>query len=229
VGDVCPARLATMRTRFKENKWPAWPWLVDGAATGCFLLPTVEQKRSRIIPVAYNPILTHPEFVRTSRYRYNLCTGTLVVSSFVRPGTGTTCARVHWYCSSPHSVPSPDVGGWSIHPHRHFPSSRPCRTIRRPRLSLTGQQYFSEEPATRQQYSSLRRNQHQPSATSQPNRLRIYRVSVRAPCYAWSWRAVALRQSNTTPCIAVPVSSLSFQYSPCGQRTQGGLPGVPGP
>jgi hypothetical protein len=41
--------------------------------------------------------------------------------------------------------------------------------------SLFGQQYFSlrknQPPATSQQYSSLRTNQHQPSATSQPNRL----------------------------------------------------------
>jgi hypothetical protein len=42
-------------------------------------------------------------------------------------------------------------------------------------LSATSQQYFSlrtnQSPATSQQYSSLRTNQHQPSATSQPNRL----------------------------------------------------------
>jgi hypothetical protein len=42
-------------------------------------------------------------------------------------------------------------------------------------LSATGQQYFSlrtnQPPATSQQYHSLRTNQHQPSATSQPNRL----------------------------------------------------------
>jgi hypothetical protein len=42
-------------------------------------------------------------------------------------------------------------------------------------LSATSQQYFSlrtnQPPATSQQYSSLRTNQHQPSATSQPNRL----------------------------------------------------------
>jgi hypothetical protein len=42
-------------------------------------------------------------------------------------------------------------------------------------LSATRQQYFSlrmnQPPATSQQYSSLRTNQHQPSATSQPNRL----------------------------------------------------------
>jgi hypothetical protein len=44
-------------------------------------------------------------------------------------------------------------------------------------LSATSQQYFSlrtnQPPATSQQYSSLRTNQHQPSATSQPNRLRL--------------------------------------------------------
>jgi hypothetical protein len=42
-------------------------------------------------------------------------------------------------------------------------------------LSATSQQYFSlrtnQPPATSQQYSSLRTNQHQPSATSQSNRL----------------------------------------------------------
>jgi hypothetical protein len=42
-------------------------------------------------------------------------------------------------------------------------------------LSATSQQYFSlttnQPPATSQQYFSLRTNQHQPSATSQPNRL----------------------------------------------------------
>jgi hypothetical protein len=31
--------------------------------------------------------------------------------------------------------------------------------------------FSQNKPATSQQYSSLRRNQHQPSATSQPNRL----------------------------------------------------------
>jgi hypothetical protein len=42
-------------------------------------------------------------------------------------------------------------------------------------LSATSQQYFSlrtnQPPATIQQYSSVRTNQHQPSVTSQPNRL----------------------------------------------------------
>jgi hypothetical protein len=44
-------------------------------------------------------------------------------------------------------------------------------------LSATSQQYFSlrtnQPPATSQQYSSLRTKQHQPSTTSQPNRLNI--------------------------------------------------------
>jgi hypothetical protein len=43
------------------------------------------------------------------------------------------------------------------------------------RLSATSQQYFSlkinQPPATSQQYFSFRINQHQPSATSQMNRL----------------------------------------------------------
>jgi hypothetical protein len=43
-------------------------------------------------------------------------------------------------------------------------------------LSATSQQYFSlrrnQPPATSQQYFSLRTNQHQPSATSQANKLR---------------------------------------------------------
>jgi hypothetical protein len=42
-------------------------------------------------------------------------------------------------------------------------------------LSATSQQYFSlktnQPPATSQQYFSLRTNQHQPSVTSQTNRL----------------------------------------------------------
>jgi hypothetical protein len=46
-------------------------------------------------------------------------------------------------------------------------------------LSATSQQYFSlttNQPlATSQQYFSLRTNQHQPSATSQPNRLKVFR------------------------------------------------------
>jgi uncharacterized lipoprotein YmbA len=44
-------------------------------------------------------------------------------------------------------------------------------------LSATSQQYFSlrtnQSPATSQQFFSLRINQHQPSATSQTNRLLI--------------------------------------------------------
>jgi hypothetical protein len=44
-------------------------------------------------------------------------------------------------------------------------------------LSATSQQYFSlrtnQPPATSQQYFSLRTNQHQPSATSQTNRLSL--------------------------------------------------------
>jgi hypothetical protein len=50
------------------------------------------------------------------------------------------------------------------------------------RLSATSQQYFSlttnQPPATSQQYSSLRTNQHQPSATSQTNRLVCIRFSL---------------------------------------------------
>jgi hypothetical protein len=46
-------------------------------------------------------------------------------------------------------------------------------------LSATSQQYFSlttnQPPATSQQYFSLRINQHQPSATSQTNRLYLRR------------------------------------------------------
>jgi hypothetical protein len=45
-------------------------------------------------------------------------------------------------------------------------------------LSATSQQYFSlrtnQPPVTSQQYSSLRRDQHKPSATSQPNRLHVF-------------------------------------------------------
>jgi hypothetical protein len=46
-------------------------------------------------------------------------------------------------------------------------------------LSATSQQYFSlrtnQPPATSQQYFSLRTNQHQPSASSQTNRLMLCR------------------------------------------------------
>jgi hypothetical protein len=52
-------------------------------------------------------------------------------------------------------------------------SHQPCLFV----LSATSQQYFSlrtnQPPATSQQYFSLRTNQHQPSATSQTNRLYI--------------------------------------------------------
>jgi hypothetical protein len=48
-------------------------------------------------------------------------------------------------------------------------------------LSATSQQYFSlgtkQPPATSQQYFSLRTNQHQPSATSHPNRLTAFRIA----------------------------------------------------
>jgi hypothetical protein len=51
-------------------------------------------------------------------------------------------------------------------------------------LSATSQQYFSlttNQPLeTSQQYSSLRTNQHQPSATSQPNRLLVHNFSKRS-------------------------------------------------
>jgi hypothetical protein len=41
--------------------------------------------------------------------------------------------------------------------------------------TLLSEQTRHQQPArTSQQYSSLRTNQHQPSATSQPNRLKIY-------------------------------------------------------
>jgi hypothetical protein len=59
-----------------------------------------------------------------------------------------------------------------------FPCIGPhCRKLSPCSLGLlaTSQQYFSlttnQPPATSQQCSSLRTNQHQPSATSQPNRL----------------------------------------------------------
>jgi hypothetical protein len=48
---------------------------------------------------------------------------------------------------------------------------------KQPVLTVTSQQYFSlrtnQPPATSQQYFSLKINQHQPSATSQTNRLKI--------------------------------------------------------
>jgi hypothetical protein len=72
-----------------------------------------------------------------------------------------------------------------------YKSNRPILLINRPTfhgkkveispcsfgLSATSQQYFSlrrnQPSATSQQYFSLKTNQHQPSATSQSNRLRI--------------------------------------------------------
>jgi hypothetical protein len=53
-----------------------------------------------------------------------------------------------------------------------------CQTPCSLGLSAISQQYFSlttnQPPATSQQYSSLRTNQHQPSATSQPNTLKVF-------------------------------------------------------
>jgi hypothetical protein len=62
--------------------------------------------------------------------------------------------------------------GWgSSPPPPTPPTAAPCSFG----LSATSQQYFSlwtnQPSATSQQYFSLRTNQHQPSATSQPNRL----------------------------------------------------------
>jgi hypothetical protein len=55
-------------------------------------------------------------------------------------------------------------------------------------LSATSQQYFSlrtnQPPATSQQYSSFRTNQHQPSATSQPNKLKKHRKG--SKYYVWN-------------------------------------------
>jgi hypothetical protein len=52
-----------------------------------------------------------------------------------------------------------------------------CHALYSLGLSATSQQYFSlrtnQPPAISQQYFSLRINQHQPSATSQTNRLQI--------------------------------------------------------
>jgi hypothetical protein len=60
--------------------------------------------------------------------------------------------------------------------HSHRMGLAPCSFG----LSATSQQYFSlrtnQPPTTSQQYFSLRTNQHQPSATSQPNRLWISRT-----------------------------------------------------
>jgi hypothetical protein len=62
-----------------------------------------------------------------------------------------------------------------IRHHRFAPLKMGSLTACSLGLSATSQQYFSlttnQSPATSQQYSSLRTNQHQPSATSQPNRL----------------------------------------------------------
>jgi hypothetical protein len=70
--------------------------------------------------------------------------------------------------------------GTNFHPLWFRPS--PCSLG----LSATSQQYFSlttnQPPAISQQYYSLRTNQHQPSATSQPNRLRFYHTPHVKPC-----------------------------------------------
>jgi hypothetical protein len=59
------------------------------------------------------------------------------------------------------------------HPSQRQSSLTPCSLG----LSATSQHNFSlrtnQPPATSQQYPSLRTNQHQPSATSQPNRLLV--------------------------------------------------------
>jgi hypothetical protein len=66
-------------------------------------------------------------------------------------------------------------------------------------LSATSQQYFSlrtnQPPATSQQYFSLRTNQHQPSATSEPNRLHMCEETndhVEAKRWFWSSSHVVL-------------------------------------
>jgi hypothetical protein len=73
-------------------------------------------------------------------------------------------------------------------------------------LSATSQQYFSlttnQPPATSQQYSSLRTNQHQPSATSQPNRLHITR---RAAGFLFCFRETARPPKPTPSTSRVPV------------------------
>jgi hypothetical protein len=60
---------------------------------------------------------------------------------------------------------------WLLGPKRRLLLRLPCSLG----LSAISQQYFSlrtnQPPTTSQQYSSLRTNQHQPPATSQPNRL----------------------------------------------------------
>jgi hypothetical protein len=65
-------------------------------------------------------------------------------------------------------------------------------------LSATSQHYFSlttNQPlATSHQYSSLRRDQHQPSATSQPNRLyTIGKVLVREHLLGGGWLGLSSR------------------------------------
>jgi hypothetical protein len=66
-------------------------------------------------------------------------------------------------------------------------------------LSATSQQYFSlttdQPPATNQQYSCLRTNQHQPSATSQPNML-VPAGMEPGSCSHYAWDA---DPSSSTP------------------------------
>jgi hypothetical protein len=75
-------------------------------------------------------------------------------------------------------------------------------------LSATSQQYFSlrtnQPPATSQQYFSLRTNQHQPSATSQTNRLFVSQCSfLPFPfSFALSW---ILLTTAIVPCDALSV------------------------
>jgi hypothetical protein len=64
-------------------------------------------------------------------------------------------------------------------------------------LSATSQQYFSltinQPPATSQQYFSLRTNQHQPSATSQTNRLFLFwERSIFFPCNPLFFSALSI-------------------------------------
>jgi hypothetical protein len=76
--------------------------------------------------------------------------------------------------------------GSRLEPIGATPHLRPFRLAYQPPslgLSTTSQQYFSlrtnQPPATSQQYSSLRTNQHQPSATSQPNRLHSWKEKIK--------------------------------------------------
>jgi hypothetical protein len=68
-------------------------------------------------------------------------------------------------------------------------------------LSATSQQYFSltpnQPPATSQQYFSLRTNQHQPSATSQTNRLLAHLPWPDAPGYGGQGPGTASRRAVT--------------------------------